>query len=229
MHKKPSSYYELNMGLIKTYSKIIPKADLEKWKNEGWIEDSSFSDFHYAPGKSETVVLGKPQTLSEAGTSDLVGKEILGFMTHLGSYGMGGPGFFGLKMERSGSIDYLTYAVWASGEYIMMDNRVLECHLRYNDTYRPWISSWAGEGDEQQWDELTDVVVGSMITHVSLSHTVFVLHLAKDEQNHRMVFYRNHDALPPLGSGTPRDNAFTEGTIGEYLVFNREHAVLHVR
>lgn len=131
-------------------------------------------------------------------------------------------------MERCGAVEYLTYAVWASGQYITMDGRVLECHLRYNDTHRPWISNWAGEGDEQQWDELTDVVVGSTITHASLSDSVLVLHLAKDEQNHRMIFYRNHDALLPLGNSTLSKDAFTEEAIGEYLVFNREHAVLYV-
>ena len=36
----------------------------------------------------------------------------------------------------------------------------------------PWISQWTGESEENQWEDLSFVLNGSVITRVLLTHTV---------------------------------------------------------
>jgi hypothetical protein len=93
------AYSSLNMGLIQHYSLIIPVQDLQLWLKQGWAEAPEFYDFHYAPRPGETVIIKRPKTLSETGYSSIVGNIITAFSVSYGSYGMGGPGFFGLVLK----------------------------------------------------------------------------------------------------------------------------------
>lgn len=216
------------MGLIEKYSMIIPAAEREAWEAKGWTEESTFRDFHYEAEEGEAMMTARPQTMTEMDKDALLGSRVEGYSTHLGTYGMGGPGFFGLLLEKEGVRQYLVYAVWASGQYILLDGRVIECHLRHNQSHRPWISSWAGEPDEEQWDELTAKVTGSQVTAVHLTGDQLQLELTQGNVQHQFVFHRYHTDLPPMGNGQPRKPAFEDGVIGDYIVLSEEHAVLHV-
>lgn len=216
------------MSLIKEYSMIVPEEELAEWTNKGWVEDKSFTDFHYYAEAGETMLLGTPETLLDIELDSLIGKTILDFSSHLGSYGMGGPGFFGLLMERDGAREYLVYAVWASGQYMTIDNRVIECHINYNEAYHPWISQWPGENDENQWDDLSGILKGSVITGVLLTEDEFRIGITSNAADHSIIFHRYKDTLPPHGNGEPRKPAFEEGVIGTFIVFSQENAVLHV-
>ncbi|WP_340021024.1 hypothetical protein MHI24_18650 [Paenibacillus sp. FSL K6-1096] len=219
---------DLKMGLIEKYSMIIPAAQREAWEAKGWTEESTFRDFHYEAEEGEAMMTARPQTVSEIDTDSLLGSRAMGFSTHLGTYGMGGPGFFGLLLEKEGVRQYLVYAVWASGQYILLDGRVIECHLNYNQSHRPWLSSWAGEPEEEQWDELTGIVTGGLVTAVRLTDEELQLELTQGDVPHRLVFHQYHPDLPPMGNGQPRKPAFEDGVIGDYIVLSEENAVLHV-
>lgn len=221
-------YRNLNMGLIKQYSMIIPKDEIEKWKLMGWVEDKSFRDFDYCPDTHETVILSRPKTLLDIEIEKLKGKQILDYSTHLGSYGMGGPGFFGVLINNDEELEYIVYAVWASDQYIMMDNRVIGCHINFNSSYHPWISRWTGEDEDNQWDDLTDLLIGSTISGVFLSETQFVIEIMCKGQNHTIIFYKYNEELPPHGNGDARKPAFADGPIGNYIVFCNKNALLHV-
>ncbi|MEK3761833.1 hypothetical protein [Paenibacillus sp. FSL R7-0337] len=219
---------ELKMGLIEKYSLIVPAAQREAWESKGWVEEPAFRDFHYEAEEGEAMMTARPRTLTEIDTDSLLGSRAVRFSTHLGTYGMGGPGFFGLLLEKEGIRQYLVYAVWASGQYILLDGRVIECHLNYNKSHRPWISSWAGEPEEEQWDELTAKVTGSVVSAVRLTGEELRLELTQEGTRSQLVFYKYHQDLPPLGNGQPRKPAFEDGVTGDYIVLSEEHAVLHV-
>ena len=221
-------YHSLDMGLVKQCSRIIPKSELQEWTDKGWIEDRDFEDFNYYPEDDETMLLSKPPTLAETGPDILLNRTILDFSFNQGTYGMGGPGFFGLLIDRDGSREYLTYTVWASGQYVLMDGRVLECHLNHNESYHPWFSDWSGENDENRWDDLSGVLKGSVIISSELTDTELHLDIASHGNTHRMTFYRYHADLPPQGDGGLRKPAFEEGKIGSYLILCDEYAVLHI-
>ncbi|MNI08567.1 hypothetical protein D3C73_616090 [compost metagenome] len=227
-NKELALLHQLDMGLIKQYSMIIPAQELEQWTAKGWHEDQSFTDFHYSAEEGEAMLLSRPRQLKEIEADGLLNSRIVDLSSNLGTYGMGGPGFFGLQLELDGREQYLVYAVWASGQYIMMDGRVIECYLNYNKSHRPWMSRWAGEPEEQQWDELSEVLKRSVITGITLSDAELSLDLASGDGRHQLVFYRYHESLPPMGGGGPRKEAFEQGVIGDYIVFSEVNAVLHV-
>lgn len=106
---------ELKMGLIEKYSIIVPAAQREAWESKGWLEEPAFRDFHYEAEEGEAMMTARPRTLAEMDTDSLLGSRAVGFSAHLGTYGMGGPGFFGLLLEKEGIRQYLVYAVWGIG------------------------------------------------------------------------------------------------------------------
>ncbi|MEO3947892.1 hypothetical protein [Gorillibacterium sp. CAU 1737] len=228
--EKKHPFRQLNMGLVKQYSMIVPKGGAAEWTATGWKEDHSFKEFRYEPKENEVLLLNRPVTLLDIEMESLVGRRIVNFSTQLGSYGTGGPSFFGLLLDRAEGYEYLVYTIWASEQHLTMDDRVVGCHIRYNADYHPWASRWAGESDENQWDDLSGVINGSTITGVHLSEEQFVIELESNENQHTMTFHRMSDLLSPQGNGQPRKPAFAEdqGPIGKYLMFCRENAVLHV-
>ncbi|WP_141692368.1 hypothetical protein [Paenibacillus pectinilyticus] len=214
------------MGLIKEYSMIIRRSELKQWVSIGWAEDMFYRDFNYAPVKDEAIILGKPVTLADIEIAKLIGTRITNYCNYLGTYGMGGPGFFGLLIDRDGVKEYLTYAVWASGQYIMMDDRVFECHLTYNLQFQPWISQWSDEKD--QWDDLSEILKESIIVGVDLTDSQLNIEIVSKEVKHIISFYKFNKELPPHGNGEARKHAFEEGNISNYIVFCNADAVLHV-
>lgn len=218
----------MKKGLIEKYSMIIPIAEREVWESKGWAEENTFRDFNYEAEEGEAMMTMIPQTVKEIGEDYLLGSRVAGFSTHLGTYGMGGPGFFGLLLEKGAIRQYIVYAVWASGQYILLDGRVIECHLSYNQSHRPWLSNWVGESEEEQWDELTNNIMGSLVTAVRLTDDELELELTQESLRSRFVFHKYHPDLPPQGNGEPRKPAFEEGVIGDFIVVSEEYAVLHV-
>lgn len=82
------------------------------WLERGWVRGPC-----YVGWASPFVVhlMNRPRTLPEAGSAQLIGVHILDYSLHLGSYGMGGPGFFGLLLEPEEGerySEYLVYTVW---------------------------------------------------------------------------------------------------------------------
>ncbi len=230
---KPHPYENLQMGLIKQYSLMIPKEQLGGWLERGWIEVPGFRHFHSAPRPNETFILGKPLTLLERGEKTLLGGRIVGYSTWYGTYGMGGPGFLGFEIEgeqkskEQEENEVLVYAVWYAGAYTLIDNRVVECHPRYYRDYHPWVSQFVDK-DVPNWDDLTPALLGSRIVKIELHDSKFLLEATKGEKVHQIEFLKNDARLPPLGGGGPRKDAFKSGVIGQYLVFQNKNAVLHI-
>ncbi len=231
--RAPHPYENLKMGLIKQYSLIIPKSSLQIWLDKGWIENPDFRDFHYAPKPTETVVLGKPSTLSEIDTSRLVGRTIVNYSWY-GTCGMGGPGFLGFTLDNQLDTEeeivdenVLVYAVWGAAEYTLIDNRVVECSPQFYRDFHPWVSRFADE-DIPNWDDLGPVLPGSRVDFIGLSGSNCIITVSKGDQNHIIEFFKNDASLPPFGNGNPRRDAFSLGVIGDSIVFQHEKAALHV-
>ncbi len=86
-------------------------------------------------------------------TSDqLEGRVVDEICTHLGTYGMGGPGFFGL---RFGS-EWLVFSIWGADSWIEIDGRIVQdCFWEEENMPRPWISD--------SGDELSEKIVGQQV------------------------------------------------------------------
>lgn len=72
----------------------------------------------------------KPPTLRQVGIDRVVGRTVLSACCHLGSYGMGGPGFLGLQLARAGEFpeEWLVLCLWAAADWVLYDGKPIDCH-----------------------------------------------------------------------------------------------------
>jgi hypothetical protein len=229
--KKPDPD-DLKMGLIRRYAIIVPQEEVATWVEKGWKEEPAFRvSFHPLP-QGIMAVFGKPKTILEVGTDEIIGRYVTDYSAYYGSSSMGaGPGFLGFtlseKPDVEGSSFVLVYAVGRSGEYTLLDNRIIQCHPIYYNTFHPWISDY-GDEDIPNWDDLHDVIVGSVITAVLLEADRCVITLNKSGVQHGLEYVKNDSRLAPFGNGQPRKDAVTSGTIGDYLIVQAPNGVLYV-
>lgn len=232
--RKAHPYMNLGIGIIQRYALKIPKEELNIWLASGWIEDSSFYDIHYAPKPDETIVFGKPQTLAETDINNLVGRKIVGYDSGYGSYGMGGPGFLGFTLSVDPDIaqintnrDVLVYAVWGAGQYTLIDNRVFTCSPLFYSEFHPWLSEFANI-DISTWDDLAPILLDGQIVGIDLDNDKCVISVSNGGKEHIIEFLKNDPRLPPQGNREPRRDAFASKPISQYLVIQKEKAVLYI-
>lgn len=83
----------------------------------------------------------------------VVGRAVDQICMYVGTYGMGGPGFFGLGLGG----DWLVIAIWGAASWVQIDGRIAQDGFwNTNGMPRPWMTD--------QGDELTGVLVGHSIT-----------------------------------------------------------------
>jgi hypothetical protein len=74
----------------------------------------------------------EPQQL---GASSVLGREIMDWIPHAGTYGMGGPGFLGIHFDT----EWLIVAIWGAGNWFRLDGRLLtDLGWEKNGRTPPW-------------------------------------------------------------------------------------------
>lgn len=219
-----------NHAGIAEYSMIIDRSELVYWEEKGWVEKEfkrlegrekqtaqMFSDY---PEDYETVIVSRPVSLKEYDCGQLIGRRIWGYSTNLGDYGMGGPGFFGLLLDNE---EYLTYAVWGAGWYVLVDGRAVECNYELYHKYMPLYSNFGGR---DSWDLLSKIINGSSIIDYQTEDHQLTLTLKKKKDVHTLQFVRNSPLIPRKAGKFP--NAYKQGVISDYIVFQHKNATLYV-
>lgn len=86
---------------------------------------------------------------------DVVDRTINELSTSVGTYGMGGAGFFGLRFDK----EWLVIALWGASEWILVEGIPIE-DIYYDDHnhQRPWIT--------EECDTLSKRVVGQQIASI---------------------------------------------------------------
>ena len=221
-------YLNLQQGNVESYCAIVPKKQLPQWHAQGWLP-------HYAVGLSrraancaymvygfmrfwrrDVLVFGRPVLLAE---KSVVGCRIDGFCTHLGTYGMGGPGFFGLLLDSG---EYLVYTAWHAASATLLDGRPIEVPPHQEDAPRGWVCEF-GQG----WDELSPMLAGCEIAECVLEEHRCTLCLQKGGATHLLEFLREDGRLAPNFNGGARV-AYETGKMADYLVFQHKDAWLVV-
>lgn len=101
-------------------------------------------------GPSGELLPFKPEPLSN---DDVVGRQVDELKTRVGTYGMGGPGFFGLRLGN----EWLVVAIWGAGEWIRANGVLVEDFFNeHYDRPKPWI--------DKDGDRLSSSVVGTEIS-----------------------------------------------------------------
>lgn len=212
---------KLDMGLVEANFVCISKKDKPLWIQRGFEEHREYPLFLVDLEEDETIMLGVPRNIVEFGQEHLIHSEILEISTQLGTYGMGGPGFFGLLCKTEQGNFWVTITVWASAQYALLDQRIVECHPSYDDEYDPWI--------KDQDEELEQILRHAVITSIHLDDSQCKILLKyKDNTEHELVIYKNNEKLPRMGNGEPRKDAFESGVMADYLLVTYEDTGLHV-
>ena len=226
---KKHDFLNLKIGSIEQYSMVVKKTDLNYWQNLGWLEyteiglpegDEEAYMLYGEIKKSETLVFNRPTLLRNVSIDKLTGLEVIGVSTHLGTYGMGGAGFFGLLLNNS---DFLTYAAWGAGNYVIIDNRVVECNPSLYGKTKPWLSDFGGN---ETWDDLTLYISGSIIESFLLTADTCNLILNKLGKKIEIDFVKNDIRI--LRKAGRKRNAFNKGLISDYLLFQHKNGILIV-
>lgn len=93
--------------------------------------------------------------------SDVLGKVVQEVSDCVGTYGMGGPGFFGLRLGR----EWLVVAVRGAAEWMTARGR--NVGDSFHDNYgrpRPWLADWISENP----DELSPHLLGGTISSIAV-------------------------------------------------------------
>lgn len=87
----------------------------------------------------------------------VVGRVVDEICTHVGTYGMGGSGFFGLRLGS----EWLVVSIWGADSWIEIDGRIVQdCFWEEENMPRPWISD--------SGDELSGKLIGQQIESLQI-------------------------------------------------------------
>lgn len=122
---KQHEFLNLPIPELEQYSLVVPLTDLEVWKQKGWKtyqeiglpegDEEAFMLYGEFNKETHTLIFNKPESISEVNPARLIGRKITEIKDHVGTYGMGGPGYFGILLDDD---EYLVYTVWSADRYV---------------------------------------------------------------------------------------------------------------
>lgn len=68
----------------------------------------------------------KPRRIADVPKEDYCGSVVIDTCTNLGSYGQGGPGFFGLKCEKGSGSFWIVFTLWGAVDWLTLDGKLME-------------------------------------------------------------------------------------------------------
>jgi hypothetical protein len=80
-------------------------------------------------------MIGKPPlSLRAIAPNTLTQRTITEWSSNLGTYGMGGPGFFGIKLAGDAfqQDSWLILTIWSAGEWLLLDQHWLQASPKYD-------------------------------------------------------------------------------------------------
>src|SRR5262244_1207147 len=141
-------------------------------------------------GPSGRLQLFAPPPIS---AEQVIGRTVDEICPRVGTYGTGGPGFFGLRLGS----EWLVIAVSGAGEWMVSQGRCVEDS--FHDNYgrpRPWIADWLAD----ESDERSDQLVGQRIRSIDVRHhslrIVFENEVdltIEETSDHRPLFEGTHE------------------------------------
>lgn len=220
-------YLNLNMGLVKENFTIVKKEDQKLWEERGFQKIRKYPIFRYKPNPAEVIMLGRPQKILEFGTENLIHSKIIDYSLYFGSYGMGGAGFFGLKLEGDFGIRWLVYCIWSAGEHILLDDRIIECHPEFIEKYHPWII-WGNnmhELYEKTCQDLKNLLSGLEILNLDLQEHALKIQLSGD---HVIETYQKSEKFPEQAGTGKKRLSYETGSMSDYWLLIYDQTDLHV-
>ena len=219
-------FLNLNIGLVKENFVIVKKADKNLWKSRGFKSIRNYPIFRYKLNSSEIIMLGLPLNIEEFKSETLKNSHIVDVCTWCGTYGMGGPGFFGLKLQGEFGERWLTYCIWAAGEHILFDDSILECHPDYAEKYSPLI---AFDDYSNSFAKFKKMLLDMTIKEVAVSKESIKIALIDNHgKTHSIRSYKYSEKFPEQGGTGKKRNSFEKGEMKDYWLITYDGTHLKV-
>lgn len=130
----------------------------------------------------------------------LIGMRIDGYSPFVGTYGMGGAGFFGL---RFGS-EWLVIALWGAAQWMHAGGRLIaDYHYETHGRAEPWLI----EGPSDSVCGLDDHLIGKTVQSIAVEPHAFFLEV----ENRFALAIEQDPAKRPHFPGTKEPRKFSRG------------------
>jgi hypothetical protein len=137
-------------------------------------------------------------SLRRLGIGRILGREIIGWHHSLGSYGMGGPGFFGLHFAPTDSFpdEWLVLTLWAADNWLLFDGHWVAAHPNQYHVQHPLVSYFGGD---EEWDELSDKLIHATIIDAEIRQNASRIDFEKGGVPHVLEIPEDTGLLPLHG------------------------------
>ncbi len=145
-----------------------------------------------------------PLTLRAAGAARLVGRDVQAWNGQLGSYGMGGYGFFGLRLAPTANFpaEWLILTLFAADNWLLLDGHWVAAHPVLWAIQRPLTADFGGD---ESWDDLSAQIVGARLVAATITDTAARFMLRQGSTGALLEVPAEAALLPPFGgTGEPR-------------------------
>ena len=162
-----------------------------------------------------------PMTLREATTARVIGRTIIEASPYCGSYGMGGPGFFGLQLKKTRKYpeESLQLTLWAASNWLLVNGRPLAAST---DKHKPHIiekGTFSSIGEQ-----FVKLFVGYKITAFDLTKESFKMTLKrKGKKTLILELPANLSKVPPHGNNEPRTWRAADDMIDGFILSDDEY------
>jgi hypothetical protein len=158
--------------------------------------------------KSKRKIIGVRDTEQVTGlaTSERVaGRKILEWSPYCGTYGQGGPGFFGLKLEAKDQIpeEWLILTLWSASDWLEQDGRWITAHPNQYQIQKPLYSNYAGS---EKIDEVTPLLKDKVLKRFEVKDKSTVI-----EIDGTTLAIHKDPAKRPLAGGSHEPLALEKG------------------
>ncbi len=145
-----------------------------------------------ACGPSGVLVPFAPEPLAPG---DVIGRQIDAFENAVGTYGMGGVGFFGLRL----GCDWLVVAIRGADEWIHADDRlVADWDYEEHGRPKPWFA--------EEYEDFAELIVGREIESIHVARHSLGISIADGPD---LVIEESSQRRPPLSYPKGQQRAFS--------------------
>ena len=152
-----------------------------------------------------------PQSLRSLGVDRILHRRISDWCNYLGSYGMGGPGFFGMKLAKNESFpeEWLILRLWGAGGWLLIDERWVSAFPSlfaiqkplYNEMYFFYDKKKKKQIVLERWDNVSEILINAQITQATIVHNESRIALINNTKEHLLEIPKDTSKLPVRGGG----------------------------
>lgn len=152
-----------------------------------------------------------PRRLIDLPEEEWRGARVVDSCPGLGSYGMGGPGFLGLKCDLNRRAFWIVFTLWAATGWLNLGGRLLEEGLSQEER-----KAYSKRGISS-----IEVIHGSVIESISFTPDLARFRFTKGGEGQAIELRRDGTRVPPWRGGGGRKVFLDEESLEDAVVVTR--------